>query len=78
MNLKQAEAIMALHEELIRSIDQSKLTPPTAHYQESNKFSIDGISLYEGGIEVSWSRYVGCGDYDRETTHHNLSELFED
>ena len=78
MNLKQAEAIASLYQELISSIDKSKI--PLAKYYRGN-FTIeciDAIELEDGQVKVSWSRYAGCGDYDRTETYHSLDELFVD
>jgi len=36
------------------------------------------LRLYweEGQFVADWSMYAGCGDYDRESTTFNLSNLF--
>jgi len=79
MNLNQAEAIASLYQELIESIDKSRITPPifgwgTGTFEEKH---IQSISMEDGQIKVHWSRYMGCGDYDTDDTYHALHTLFD-
>lgn len=79
MNLTQAEAIASLYQELLNSIDTSKITPP-AHGWGSGQFTREQISsmdIEDGQIKIHWSRYAGCGEYDTEDTYHALDVLFD-
>lgn len=79
MNLTQAEAIATLYQELIDSIDATKIECPKRSYSET-RFTPQQISSmhYEDGrIVVKWSAYAGCGEYDEDETYHSLESLFD-
>lgn len=79
MNITQAEAIASLYQELIESIDTSKITPPT-HGWGSGSFTheqIQSMHIEDGQIKIHWSRYAGCGEYDTDDTYHSLESLFD-
>ena len=79
MNLTQAEAIASLYDELIRSIDTSKITPPPhgwgdGHFELKH---LQSMSFEDGQVKIHWSRYAGCGEYDTDDTYHSLESLFD-
>ena len=81
MNLKQAEAIASLYQELIASIDHAKI--PLPKYNNGNfkweTSDISSVNLEEGNtISVRWERYRGCGETSTQETYLQLDELFAD
>lgn len=76
MNLTQAEAIASLYQELIESIDKSRIDIPSTHYGAFTKENIQDISIEDGQLKITWSRYQGCGDYDERTTYQALHTVF--
>lgn len=78
MNLTQAEAIASLYQELINAIPRELIPqPPEQSRFYKGELSIDEITLEDGQVKVKWSKYIGCGDYEKATTYHNLNELFD-
>ncbi|WP_407307341.1 hypothetical protein [Acinetobacter sp.] len=78
MNLNQAEAIASLYQELIESIDKTKIQLPHKDYPSQNwsLSNLDNIQLEDGQLKFSWS-YYSCGSIDREDTYQSLSDFFE-
>ena len=78
MNLTQAEAIASLYSELLDSIDRSRIEMPAKTYRGT--FTVDDIqdiTLEDGQVKVSWSKYAGCGDYETDETYQSLHSLFD-
>ena len=78
MNITIAEATIKLHDELIRHLQTLKIDPPVPTFRKDNVFKQNGIFIEDGSVKIEWSRYEGCGDYDRETTYHSIDDLIAD
>lgn len=81
MNLTQAEAIASLYQELLNAVDREAIPVPVERTHQGERpwprDSMDEVSLEDGQIKVTWSKYVGCGDYDTYTSYHPLHTLFD-
>ena len=78
MNNAAARATIALHDELIRHLETLAIDPPVPTFRKERPYTRDGIFIEDGRIKIEWSRYEGCGSYDRETSYHDIDDLISD
>jgi hypothetical protein len=78
INLTMAESISELYQSLINNIPKEKLNKPIPTFRQENEFALQDMWLSEGYIYAKWSRYVGCGEWEKEETSQSLSDFFED
>lgn len=77
MNITEANEILERAEQLLSEI-RSQLPDPKPTFGSSREFTLEGAYFEDGLIRANWSRYVGCGEYDHETTYHNLNKFFKE
>lgn len=71
------EYILTAHLEMHRAImDEVKKLVPTKQTFNGKEFSLREVIVDEDNCLVAhYSRYLGCGDYDRETVYLRPEEL---
>jgi len=78
MNFTQAKAIHELFEELRQEVEQR--LPQTIDLGQKTwndkpiTYSLSKVDFED--MEVTYSRYVGCGEYETHIERLNLEELF--
>ena len=80
MNFTQANAIIELFNELrVETESRVPNTIDTGQKTWDNKpieFSISKIDFED--MQITYSRYIGCGEYEYQTKPLNLEEIFGD
>ena len=80
MNITQAEAIASLYTEFLNSIPREKIPLPSGHQWSKRVWDVNcigSIHFEDGHLKVEWSRYIGCGENETDTTYIELSQLFD-
>jgi len=77
MNQAEAEHIIEQYQKLLQCIDLSKLKPPSSQRAWSVP-KLNAIGISDGMIVAHWSTYVGCGEYEDDSTYHTPAELFQE
>ena len=78
MNITEAEAIVTLHGSVVEIVTAWVLQNAQLEgaYMKQNAWCLADLLVSSEGIEAHWSRYIGCGEYENETTNHSLSDVF--
>ena len=76
MNRTQAQQILDSAQELLRLVQPHVGKPKHAHRPEA--FGMPALSIdSDGYINIKWSRYVGCGEYEREEGTIDICDVFQ-
>ena len=78
MNITIAEAVIKLHDELIRHLETLVIASPEPTFRKEYPYSRRGIFIEDCRVKIEWSRYEGCGSYENETSYHNIDDLITD
>ena len=71
MNVEHAQFFANRYNEMIETI--------TAKLPRNERENLRGIEIHSnGGVQVNYETYIGCGDYEPDQTYYSLSDFFEE
>jgi hypothetical protein len=81
MNHDQVAAILTLYQPVLEAakawvLANVKPDEIAGHHTSTRPWCLDDILVSQDGIEVKWTRYMGCSEYDYTSTFHRLEDAF--
>lgn len=79
MSISEAEEALNTYSELLAAATKyaESRAPYAASWGVERAWSIDRIYWEDSVFKVEWVRYIGCGDYDHDSTCFTLQEMLE-